>query len=330
MNNPIFITSNLERKKDFRLQTRLIVIKNSNFFEKTALNGKAELHVQKMLKTYKILSKNKRFENSIKLVKPIKISTNTVRFDFINGESAERALIESILSDNTSASIEIVDKLIKVVDSLPVTEAVDTSVKEIQSIFNNDNIPSKDCSSALIDLNFDNIIIDRNGAWNLIDYEWFFQNPIPKKHLISRALFYFFCHRYNELLSIHSRRIKSIKIADKIYVPQYIFDRYREYFMNFEDIQTVESKFQNYVNGKDLDAPGRVIVFYSKPHIAEMRKAEFGFDNILSKKIELEKLLETSESLNTRLEEDIVRLKNSRAYRLALRLSKVRNFLSKN
>ena len=57
---------------------------------------------------------------------------------------------------------------------------------------------SKTCN---FDMIFSNIVFDEaekeNGVWNVLDYEWMYQFPVPAQFIIYRSLFYYFENRQN-------------------------------------------------------------------------------------------------------------------------------------
>lgn len=91
-----------------------------------------------------------------------------------------------------------------------------------------------------LDLIFTNIVFDRqkkeDGEWNILDYEWTFNFPIPVKFIIYRALFYY---------------IRSHSSSDFLrYIEKREIDLYREFMISDEERETferLESHFQLYI-----------------------------------------------------------------------------------
>lgn len=72
-----------------------------------------------------------------------------------------------------------------------------------------------------IDLIFTNIVFDRdkkeNGAWNILDYEWTYNFPIPVEFIIYRALFYYIqSHKDSDFLNYVSKRSRDLYEEFKI------------------------------------------------------------------------------------------------------------------
>lgn len=89
-----------------------------------------------------------------------------------------------------------------------------------------------------IDLIFENIIIDENDEWNIIDYEWMFNFPVPVKYILFRSIYYFFRGGNNGNLRFNKEwEDECYKLAG---ISQYL---YKVFFR-------MEVNYQKYVAGK--------------------------------------------------------------------------------
>ena len=165
----LFYTSTANRKSDYELKTYLKKDVTGKFkFYKEVVNKEAVPHIRQIYKNSRELTKI--FDGSfIKIVEAKKEGDERLVFEYIEGITIERILFEAIVEEKYDKFIEIIDKFIEAVHILP-----------------GDNITDK----YLIDLNFDNIIINKNGDWCFIDYEWLLKQSVPKDLIIQRSLIY--------------------------------------------------------------------------------------------------------------------------------------------
>ncbi len=131
--------------------------------------------------------------DDFRLVNAKKIKDGMVSFNYIDGKNAERMMVELLARGDHLELISHIDKVISLINQLPSTKLNPTKNKKFVNVFGNTYNTNQDCLSlGILDLNFDNFIIDKAGLWNLIDYEWKFEFALPKKLLIQRMLFWFF------------------------------------------------------------------------------------------------------------------------------------------
>lgn len=251
MSQPVFFLSNPNRKSKFLIETTIYQEKEGSFVEKKAGDPMAIEHIEYMMHTYKTLSSVDGLGNKINIISPLKISSGTLRFDFVDGISAERLLLEKILLDDSIASFAIIDKLFSYIDDLPSTKINPTKNPNYVEVFGWSYDKTMNCTNiGIIDINLDNIVIDKVGRWNLFDYEWMFEFPVPTKFLQMRFM-WTFLYRHREILRYHSQRIESLRDSTgTLYIPKFIYNEYKQLFNGFEDLCSADLSFQVYVSGK--------------------------------------------------------------------------------
>lgn len=331
MKQPVFFTSDPLRKSQFRVETKIWQSEDGTFLvEKVASSVKAVNHLKNMIDTCSFLASLKNFKQYT-YIAPAKIyGEQKVSFPYIKGTSAERILLNNIFL-NEEESIIIIDKLINIIKALPTEKINPSTNKNYSDIFGKTFNTVQSCTSiALIDLNFDNFIINNKNQWYLIDYEWSFKFPIAQNYLISRALWYFI-YRHREIFRYHSQNLNCLKLAEGIYVPEFLYKKYKEYIQYFDEVQKAEKNFQNYVLSTNTNQP--TITFFNKP---EQSKSELlGIERIVNhaeKAKELHKLKEEIKKLryerNSAVSENN-NIKNSRSYKLARRIASAKQIISR-
>ncbi len=254
---PVFFTMSPERRTEFLLETRIWNKNGRMFAEKRAAALEAEPHLERMLSNYRTLSKLDTLSSLVSVV-PAAKSGATLEFDYIAGVSAERLLLEKILSEDTQGAFAIIDKLFAIIDSMPGQRVNPATNQEYLAVFGETFNKVLDCTKpGIIDLNLNNFIIDEAGRWHLYDYEWLFDFPVPKKLLRVRFLWYFL-NRHKEILRYHAQRIESLTVGKALYTPKFIYQRYQKELMSLPDLAKAETNFQVYVTGVPADRFARL------------------------------------------------------------------------
>lgn len=330
MKQPIFFISDPSRKEQFILETKIWEEAGSLIAEKSASSPVAIPHLNKMLESYKYLSGLKKFNKLVSVVPAVK-KGSVVKFKFIHGESAERLLLEAILNKDEASAIEIIEKLISIINSLPSVHKDPSLNPKYVSVFGKTYPAKTNCTeTGLVDLNLDNFIIDDQKAWSMIDYEWNFDFPTSKFFLTQRFIWWFIV-RYRETFIYHSQRIPIVAIAKNLYVPDFIYKKYHSYFLNLDNFQTAESCFQSYV--KEIPKkPRDLISFYGVATKVDI--PQLGLEAIVNKLSQLEAQMDGRPNLikiNKELQKEKDKLLrenqaiiSSRSYRLAIKMSSIK------
>lgn len=156
-----------ERRESLNIYTELI---NGSHVLKCASNEKSQKHISRLGQIYVGLQKS--FEGTpLKANVCNKISDACVRFDFVRGKRLDVMLDEALEEQDETTFYKILDKYLEY----------------IHKVYDSGNSEFMD-----IDLIFQNIIID-NGTWNVIDYEWTYDDKrYTAGFLIYRAIRYYY------------------------------------------------------------------------------------------------------------------------------------------
>lgn len=129
------------------------------------------------------------FRNTPLKICPCEIKENQVWLDFVQGDTLESAFDHILQSNVPSVLVSFVQEYVHRISAL--ADFVPFQVTDsFANVFGIVNLPDglKSYSYTDIDLIFDNIIVDRNGGWTLIDYEWCFPFPIPLEYVLWRSI----------------------------------------------------------------------------------------------------------------------------------------------
>ena len=210
---PLFAKYANERLMNYRVSTIISIdsATREKIVYKGALNHSSNEHIRNMVRSYERFSeqyKNSRFEpNKCELIEgrePVPLvvgatskSIDVANMEFLNGHSMESYLFEL---DNQGKYDEI-DALIKtyIDEAMSVTGKVPfIQTSKFENVFGKYKFDSTytGAENSNYDLIFSNIIFDEGkgpeGNWNVLDYEWSFDFPIPDKFLVFRGIYYYF------------------------------------------------------------------------------------------------------------------------------------------
>lgn len=165
--------------------------------------------------------------NTCRIIKDENGELKALEFEYLEGKTLAEALDGLIGVGNISGAQVMLRKYIDTLNFLADEEYSET--QEFRRVFGAVKLPDKEqCMTVTnIDLIFSNIII--NNSWNIIDYEWTFDFPVPVKFVIYRAI-----HYYLESAGENAfGELKPYKIAGITKEERAIFDRMEQTFQRY-------------------------------------------------------------------------------------------------
>lgn len=238
MNKKIqYVKYNLSRKKNFRIKTSIMKEGNNLFVIKEPLGEDSLPFFESLSVKYKLLNQESLPFKINKILQQNSRGKNLV-FEFIEGETLLSILKNRAETLDKNGIKSIFMTLEKLIEELPSTESI--PIKEFSEIFGTfKNKIYKNTMLGILDLNLDNLIIDKKSKINLIDFEWLFQFPIPKRYIFYRAIYY----AYMQLRKTLSNVLSIEKIEQEFNFSE---SEIKEYLL-------WESCFQEYVYGTKID-----------------------------------------------------------------------------
>lgn len=260
MKDIIYSKFSNERADKFKIITYILKDENSLLHvEKHPLNSEASFHISNMYNTYALLCSN--YSEELLSINKCSLKNRFVQFEYIHGETLEERIDELLSINDLKGLFVLVEKYKDVIysgNNIKTFEITDDFV----NIFGNTNLPTglKACDVSNIDIIFSNIII--NTKWNLIDYEWTFNFPIPLNYTIYRAISYYINSSNKRSKLLNEELLKFLGITEEESV----------------EYEIMERNFQNYVIGNSLTSAiaynaihGKSInVNYLKEHVLNL------------------------------------------------------------
>lgn len=198
---PIYSKHSNERADEYCIRTDIEVNGyGKRFAVKYPLTEEAKLHVAKMQQYYEW--QKQEYEGTKLIPNQCRVdeyAPDAMEFEYLTGNTLETELDLLFRQGMEEAAIAVVREFVNIVLALPgQTDFVKS--EQFEEFFGDVTLPEgqKSLKITNLDLIFSNIII--NNGWNVIDYEWTFDFPIPVHFLVYRALFYYFKGERESLL----------------------------------------------------------------------------------------------------------------------------------
>lgn len=234
MKNIVYCKYSNDRGNKFNIKTSIAIDEDNNkIVYKEASSIESEEHIKNIYKHYKILSENYN-KNNIAINKCEWID-NKLKFEYLEGKTLENILDELFQRKDYSGIVDKIKEYITRICNLNVKIKFEVT-EEFTDVFGKVNLPSNLESSYVnnIDLVFSNIIV--TDIWNVIDYEWTFDFPVPFNYIIYRAIYYYVhgSSKRSDLISLDLFKLVGISSEERI------------------EYEKMEKHFQNYILGSNI------------------------------------------------------------------------------
>lgn len=231
MDKIIYSKFSNERSPKFAIQTNIIKEDDCEYrVTKTAVFEEAKIHIQKLLLWQEKLTD--LFKDTILEPCYCEVQNDIATFKFVHGKTLECILDEYLSRKKFEHIFELIKKYFFVCRSCANKSFIITD--EFEEIFGNVDF-SKDtkcCSVSDVDMIFSNII-ESDGKWYLIDYEWCFDFPVPVEYILYRTIHYY----------VYTKEERKILIEKGIFD---LLEGKEKYLSQYE---AMEKNFQRYIEG---------------------------------------------------------------------------------
>ncbi|MCR5023063.1 MAG: class I SAM-dependent methyltransferase [Lachnospiraceae bacterium] len=246
--HPIYSKHSVERDPLYQIRTDIEVDGNhKTMVVKTPFTREAVPHLLRMAEAYNgILAEFKG--TSFRPCPVFKVynefgELKQLEFDYLEGRSMDEELKRLLASGRAD---ECIKGVVNFANALRRTAVRDFwATKEFAEVFEVTSLPDNLKSMLLtdVDLIFSNLIY--NNGWNIIDYEWVYEFPIPVDFIIFRAISYF-------LSSIESDTKEAFAgIYQKVGIDADLMGIFYE----------MEQAFQRHIAGRTISIVGMYSIF---------------------------------------------------------------------
>ncbi len=192
MRKNIYSSYSSNRLAPFRTATIISSENGGKSVKKSPLGSQSVAHIATMEASYHTL-KSLLYDTEIDVV-PCRKQDDTIIFDFIKGQTAEKYLLTVLKEQGLPALLTAINKLFSHLSHPNITTSF-VKTAEFEQVFGNVPLES-DCEAyrfSNVDLNFDNLIFQcaDQARLTIIDYEWCFNFPVPTRYVFYRAVWSF-------------------------------------------------------------------------------------------------------------------------------------------
>ena len=193
--HPLYSKHSNERARKFCIRTDIEEDGNGNkFVAKYPLTEEAREHLENMARSYERqcieYSGTKLKPNVCKRINDGEGNIRKLEFEYLKGPTLDKELatcIEEGREEDGKLVIRNYADMLRNMKGMKDFEITDSFTELFGEVRVPDGQKSLDITN--LDLIFSNFIV--NGGWNVIDYEWTFDFPIPVDFVIYRAVFYY-------------------------------------------------------------------------------------------------------------------------------------------
>jgi len=190
----IYTKYSTDRDKAFAIRTdRLVDDKGNESIKKVALFDEGVSHLKHM-SDMSILLKD-RYGDKLVISKS-SLEGKVLDNEFVVGVSFFDIFEELLKTGGANNVLEALDNYKAIIEYSNKGHELFVVTKDFEDVFGrHEELEKMELQTSFvtdIDMIFDNIIISDNGKWQLIDYEWTFDFPIPIKYVLFRTLFYLY------------------------------------------------------------------------------------------------------------------------------------------
>lgn len=234
MRNIIYSKFSNERADKFKIRTDILIDdKGEKIVRKTPLTQEANFHIDSIYNSYNLLSEMYR-DSKLEINKCYR-TNDGIEIEYISGNTLEEELDELLLKKKYQESIDLIRKIIDILEK-KIGEKHFKTTKKFEDIFGEVQLPNALKASDInnIDFIFSNIIIGE--TFEVIDYEWTFDFPIPFNYIIYRSIHYYITgnHGSNQRKEIFDLGLYKLFDITELELKQY---------------EIMEQNFQKYVLG---------------------------------------------------------------------------------
>lgn len=259
----LFLKYSVERDVKYRIRTEIIKkADGSKVVRKLPYSEEASAHVEKLKSWETALSK--AYAPAGVQVNRCTLTGDGAEFEFLTGQTLESVLNEKLEQDDFSGFMEEIRGYVRKLEELLILKPF-VPGERFEEIFGNVvfETPQRAAELNNIDLIFSNIILI-DGQWNIIDYEWTFEFPVPVKFIIHRAISLFCAQKKHKSLQC-SEICRMIGISESEEM-RFLEMEHRLQKYLLQDTKTMEALWIEH-SGKTID----VDELLKRAHQSEMK-----------------------------------------------------------
>jgi len=189
MKKIIYTKYSNERARQYAIRTDILQTENGEkVVQKSACYPEGKMHIQNIFRWYELLSEQYR-DTPITMNHCMK-TENGVELQYLEGCTMEEQLDMLLADQEYELAARTIDDYLASIQNCRGSREFQVT-PEFAAVFGEVKLPDglRTAPVTNIDMVFANVII--NDSWNIIDYEWTFDFPIPINYVLYRILHYY-------------------------------------------------------------------------------------------------------------------------------------------
>ena len=234
MSKVIYSKYSNERARKFALRTDIVADHDRCYVKKIPLYPEGRMHVENIGRWYQELSQ--RYGNTKIHMNQCGMQQDYLMLEYLEGPTLENILDTCLMRGDVeglvSCLLEYLDEVKKGfwLGHFDVTP-------EFEKVFGHVELPQELEAGDIVDIDMvlNNVLVQEN-EWNLIDYEWTFEFPIPYHFVVYRILLYY--------LNGNSARnsLHELNLMEKAGLTREEIQEYEKMERHFQDIYVTQQK----------------------------------------------------------------------------------------
>lgn len=184
----LYVKYSNDRNETLKIKTEIREMPDGGrTVSKIPLSDFSEYHIKRLCKSFNKLQKN--YDGTKFYFNKCKYSEKRAELEFVTGKSLYARVCEQIKNEELDSVFAEFDAI----RDLLLTDAVNfVPCRKFKGVFGGVKLSGelKACPVSNIDLILQNIIIGNDGSYNVLDYEWTFDFPVPILYILFRSLMY--------------------------------------------------------------------------------------------------------------------------------------------
>lgn len=199
----LYIKYNRHRLPRFQIETTLAREGDRRCVIKRALTPEAEAHLRDMTRHQAALGA-RLVGDRLRLPAVWETRGAIVRFEYVEGHSLDRALLQAFGARDPEAFYRVLDDYQALLRAAFAPASAPALSDDVRAVVG--EVTAEEWAQwgpcvtpAAIDAVFENILVDAAGRHWLLDNEWVFDGALPLSFLLFRGLYYFYHVKYADL-----------------------------------------------------------------------------------------------------------------------------------
>lgn len=262
MSKVIYSKYSNERARRFALRTDIVSDHDRRYVKKTPLYPEGRDHVEKIEHWYHELSR--RYGNTKIRMNQCGMQQEYLMLEYLEGRTLESILDTFLMEGKTE---ELVSCLLEYLDEVKNGFWLGhfEATPEFEKVFGHVELPGELEAGDIVDIDMvlNNILV-QGDEWNVIDYEWTFEFPIPYHFVVYRILLYY--------LNGNSARdsLHELNLMEKAGLTLEEIQEYEKMERHFQDVYVTQQR-----DGQQKHIPIRDLYEEVSPGVVDLTGLRF-------------------------------------------------------